>query len=90
MKLYDYLNREYAVILTEYGCNAETVSDDMDEYNIQQIGSAKARELSESVIDSIKANAIYDPDEVIDVWKGTVSSVAGIEDVTVYVPETWD
>ena len=90
MKLYDYINREYAVILTEYGCTTETISDDMDEYSIQQIGSVRAKELSEAVIDNIKANAVYDPDEIVDVWSGTVSSVAGIEDVTVYVPETWD
>ena len=88
MKLNEIIDREYAIIETEYGCISSDVTYDTDDYQIALQETVKAGILPEAVIDCIKENADYSQDEDVDVWTGKVFGAA-VEDVTVYIPESW-
>lgn len=88
MKLFDILNKEYAVVLTAYGCSNIDTTYETDEYQIKHTETVKAETLPQAVIDTIKANAEYTPDELVAVWTGTVNGTNS-ESVTVYAPESW-
>lgn len=88
MKLDDIIAREYAIIATEYGCHSIDITYDTDEYDIHLNEYVKAKNLPEAVIDCIKANGEYFPEETVEVWEGKLHGVI-TEDVIVYVPESW-
>ena len=89
MRLNKIIEREYAIVETEYGCTSKDTTYETDDYRIVFKETVKAGTLPEAVTDCIKDNAEYSPDENVDVWRGAVAGIV-TEAVTIYVPETWN
>ena len=90
-KLDDLFLKEFAIVHTMYGIKAENLHEDEDDYDITYVGQVTASDLDPVVIECIKRESTeYDPDDSIEVWEGKVSTVAGLEDVTVYLPDSWE
>lgn len=85
MKLYEYTNKQYVILETAYDAKVVDATYEEDDYNISLAETMESSELNDAV------NGLIDPPEDnVEVWRGTVTSVSGTENVTIYIPESWD
>ncbi len=89
MKLFDYIGKQYAILETAYDAKVVDVENDEDDYNIVLKEKAKPEDLDETIAEILAGNSDI-PEEEVTIWEGTVTTVSGTENVTIYVPASWD
>lgn len=89
MKLFDYIGKQYVILETAYDAKVVDVENDEDDYNIVLKEKAKPEDLDETIAEILADNSDI-PEEEVTIWEGTVASVSGTENVTIYVPASWD
>ena len=90
MRLYNAVNHCYVIAETLYGVSCVDTLTDENDYDIRFDGKLEVNNLPEYIREIIENESTDLNDETVDVYKGTVTTVAGTESITVYVPETWD
>ena len=95
MKLSEIFGQEYVLVETEYGVrNVDTTSDENDyEINKSKVVALKDLESAEDtsfIAETIKElGADGEENGRIYIYEGTVTTVSGTENCTIYAPEFW-